>query len=527
MGEHDMSDKDLILAIDNGTQSIRALLFDAQGKLHEKVKVELEPYFSEHPGWAEQKPEYFWDKLCEACQTLMNKRPLAGERLAGVTLTTQRATVVNVNKNGAPLRPAILWLDARRTYGLNPVGGLWGLVFKLIGMNETVDYFQAQAEANWISKHQPDIWNETHKFLLLSGFLTHRLTGRFADSVGSQVGYIPFDYKKLEWAKPSDWKWSALPIQRHHLPDLVPPGEPIGEITNAAAAATSIPEGTPVIAAAADKACEVLGAGCADPHIGCLSYGTTATINTIHRKYVEAIPLIPPYPAAIPDAYALEIQIFRGYWMVSWFKREFGMREKKLAQERGVEPETLFDKLLAEVPPGCLGLTLQPYWSPGVKIPGPEAKGAIIGFGDVHTRAHIYRAILEGLAYGLREGKERTEKRSKINIREVRVAGGGSQSDGAMQLTADIFNLPASRPHLYEASGLGAAIDCAVGLGWYSDFGSAVSEMTHLGTTFEPRREAVEIYDKLYNRVYRKMYKQLKPLYEEIREITGYPEAPR
>jgi sugar (pentulose or hexulose) kinase len=340
------------------------------------------------------------------------------------------------------------------------------------------------------------------------------------------VGYLPFDYKRLRWAKPSDWKWDALPIDPEMLPELVPPGEPLGEVTRAASEATGIPAGTPVIAAAADKACEVLGSGCLSPEIGCLSYGTTATFNTTHRKYVEAVPLIPPYPAAVPRAYSLEIQIYRGYWMVSWFKREFGLREQRIAEKRDVQPEQLFDELVENVPPGCLGLTLQPYWSPGVKIPGPEAKGAIIGFGDVHTRAHIYRAILEGLAYGLRDGLLRCEKRSRKKVVELRVAGGGSQSDQAMQITADIFGLPASRPHVYEASGLGAAIDGAVGLGLHRDFGSAVAEMTRTGETFEPRAKAHRIYDQLFRRVYLQMYRRLKPLYDEIRDITGYPEPP-
>ena len=522
-----MSERDLILSIDNGTQSVRALLFDARGALRAKVKIEIEPYTSDRPGWAEQRPGYFWDKLGEACRRLFDENPTLRQAVAAVTLTTQRATVVNVDETGAPLRPAILWLDARKTYGLEPVGGLWGLAFKLVRMSETAAHFQAEAEANWIATHQPEIWAKTHKFLLLSGFLTHRLTGRYVDSVASQVGYIPFDYKRLQWAKGSDWKWKSLPIQEHHLPELVPPGEPLGEITHEAAEATGIPAGTPVISAAADKACEVLGAGCVEPHVGCLSYGTTATINTVHRDYVEAIPLIPPYPAAVPGAFALEIQIFRGYWMVSWFKREFGLREQRLAKKQGVEPEALFDELLQKVPPGCLGLTLQPYWSPGVKIPGPEAKGAIIGFGDVHTRAHIYRAIVEGLAYGLREGKERTENRSKKKITALRVAGGGSQSDGALQITADIFGLPTSRPHLYETSGLGAAMDGAVGLGWHQNFDTAVKEMTRVAETFEPQKEAQKIYDSLYRRVYRKMYKRLKPLYDEIRDITGYPQPPQ
>jgi sugar (pentulose or hexulose) kinase len=173
-----------------------------------------------------------------------------------------------------------------------------------------------------------------------------------------------------------------------------------------------------------------------------------------------------------------------------------------------------------------MGLTLLPYWSPGLKMPGPEAKGAIIGFGDVHTRAHLYRSILEGLAYALRDGKERTERRSRIPITELRVAGGGSQSDAAVQLTADIFGLPTARPHLYEASGLGAAIDAAVGLGFYPDFETAVQEMTRLGDRFEPDAENHEIYDALFQRVYKKMYPTLKSLYEEIQEVTGYPSEP-
>jgi len=224
----------------------------------------------------------------------------------------------------------------------------------------------------------------------------------------------------------------------------------------------------------------------------------------------------------VPGRYSLEMQVYRGYWMVSWFKREFAHREQRLAEDRGVEPEQLFDTLVEAVPPGSMGLTLQPYWSPGVKVPGPEAKGAVIGFGDVHTRAHLYRAILEGVAYALREGGERTEARSGTPIHELRVVGGGSQSDAALQLTADLFGLPASRPHTYEASGLGAAMDAAVGLGLHPDFETAVAEMVRLGDTFEPNAAHHEIYDALYRRVYKQMYRRLRPLYEEIREITGY-----
>ena len=280
-----------------------------------------------------------------------------------------------------------------------------------------------------------------------------------------------------------------------------------------------------MIAAAADKACEVLGSGAITPDIAAISFGTAASVNVTMRRYVEAIPLIPPFPSAIPGAYSLEIQVYRGYWMVEWFKREFAATEVARAEAAGVAPETLFDDLVASVPAGSMGLMLQPYWSPGVRIPGPEAKGAIIGFGDVHTRAHVYRAILEGLAYALREGLDRTARRTGTTPTSLRIAGGGSQSPAAVQLTADVFGLPVARGATHEASGLGAAIDAAVGLAIHDDIGSAVAAMVHVGETRDPDPGAHARYDELYRDVYRHMYGRLRPLYREIRRITGYPPA--
>lgn len=518
-----MSDTPLILAIDNGTQSVRALLFDAQGNLVGKGKQEIEPYFSDQPGWAEQHPEYFWDNLGLACRQLWQSTDAHPTQVVGVTATTQRGTVINLDSQGTPLRPAIIWLDQRHARVEGPVKGLWGWLFKIMGLEDTISRFREKTQANWIAQNQPDIWSRTHKYLLLSGYLNFRLTGQYRDSTGSQVGYLPFDYKRQQWAAPRDFKWQVMPITREMLPELVPPGQPIGSLLPEAASHLGLPAGLPVIAAASDKACEILGSGGLSPDIGCMSYGTTATINTTNARYVEPTRFMPPYPSALPGHYSTEVMIYRGFWMVSWFKREFGLREQRLAEQNGVEPEALFDELVNAVPPGSMGLMLQPYWSPGVRQPGPEAKGSIIGFGDVHTRAHVYRAILEGLAYALREGKERIEKRSGQAIKRLRVAGGGSQSDAAMQLTADIFGLPAERPHTYETSGLGAAIDAAVGLGLHPDFETAVRAMTRTGKVFEPNPEDSALYQRLYSEVYRDMYPRLQPLYRKIRDITGYP----
>ena len=208
--------------------------------------------------------------------------------------------------------------------------------------------------------------------------------------------------------------------------------------------------------------------------------------------------------------------------MVSWFKEEFGLQECILAEKKNEAPEKFFDSLIQNVPAGSMGLMLQPYWSPGFGA-DPYAKGSVIGFGDVHNRAHLYRAILEGLVYGLREGAELTQRKTKVPVKKLRVSGGGSQSDAAMQITADIFGMTAERPHTFETSALGAAIDAAVGLKLYPDFPSAVKSMTRTGRVFESSSENHKLYNDLYNRVYRKMYGRLKPLFKEIRDITGYP----
>jgi sugar (pentulose or hexulose) kinase len=515
--------KTYILAIDNGTQSVRALLFDLHGNLVDKSQVAIDSYQSPKPGWVENDPEAFWQALCQACQHLWANTSVPKSAVAGVVITTQRATTIALDKAGQPLRPAIIWLDQRRTENTTKLKWWWEAAFKLIGMRDTVNHFQKEAEANWIAHHQPDIWAKTDKYLLLSGYLNYRFTGRFVDSVASQVGYIPFDYKKGCWAAASDWKWQAMPIKPSMLPELVPAGTIIGKVSALVAMETGIPEGMPVIAGAADKACEVIGAGCLTPEIACLSYGTTATVNTTTPKYLEATPFIPPYQAAVPNHYNTEIQITRGFWMVSWFKEQFGLHERQVALERGVAPETLFDELVNAVPPGAQGLMLQPFWNPGIKVPGPEARGAIIGFSDVHQRAHLYRAILEGLAYALREAKERIEKRGGARITRVRVSGGGSQSNAAMQITANIFNLPCERPHLYETSGLGAAVLAAVSLQMHPNFATAIAKMTRIGQVFQPEPMHAQTYEQLYRRVYCRMYKRLQPLYLDIQEITGHP----
>jgi sugar (pentulose or hexulose) kinase len=519
-----MNDEPLILSIDNGTQSIRALLFDARGELVARRKIEIEPWFSEFPGGAEQDPELFWNEIGRACRALWDDGADPA-RVAAVAVTTQRGTQICLDEDGRPLRPAIIWTDRRRVAieRLPKMPLHWRLLIGLSGRARALRHLREAAECNWLAVHEPETWQRTAAFVGLSGFVNLRLTGRRVDSVGSQVGYLPFDYRARRWAGPKSWRWPALSIRPEQLPDLVNPGEALGELTDAAAEHLGLPSGVPVVAAGADKACDLVGSGVSDRHTACISFGTRSSISVHSARYFEANPPMPAFPAARHGYFMVESAVPRGFWMVSWFKEQFGLEERQRAEATGVTAESLLDELVAEVPPGSLGLMLQPYWGHDADA-GPEAKGAIIGFGDVHTRAHLYRALLEGVAFELRHGAERIERRSSRRLQVLRACGGGARSETVMQITADIFDCPVERPHTVETSGLGAAVLAAYALGWYPSVRVASNAMTRVGHRIEPDKTNHAVYDKLYRRVYRRLYKRLAPLYRDIREITGYPD---
>jgi sugar (pentulose or hexulose) kinase len=512
----------LILAIDCGTQSTRALIFDGEGRLLDKKKVEYEPYVRGEPGRAEQDARVYWASLVAACRDLSSRRPELMAAIAGVAVTSQRDSMICLGTDGEPLRPAILWLDVRKAEPPYRPGPGMRAAFSIVGMAEGVMRTQEEGKCNWLMQYEPKIWERTAKFVQVSGYLIRKLSGRFADSVASQIGHQPFDYKKQQWCKAGSLNQKMFPVPADKLPELVLPGEPIGRITEEAARETGIPAGVPLIAAGSDKGCETIGMGVSSPETASLSFGTTATVQTTSSRYFEPISYMPAYPACIPGRFNPEVEIFRGYWMITWFKNQFAYEEVVEAERRGIAPEAMLDELLKKTPAGGHGLVMQPYWTPMLKM--PSAKGAIIGFGDVHDRAYLYRAIIEGLAYGLKEGLHSIERAGRVKVRELAVSGGASQSDEICRTTADVFDMPLVRGATYETSGLGAAMVAAAGLGMYSSVEEAVLAMSRRDRAFEPDRERAALYRELYERVYKRMYKALAPLYEEIREITNYPE---
>ncbi|OYT10842.1 MAG: carbohydrate kinase [Bacteroidetes bacterium 4572_112] len=515
----------MILSIDCGTQSIRALLFSVKGKLIDKEQVFYEAYNSPKAGWAEQDANIYWHGLIEACKELYKRNENEFKNIKGVGITSLRSTMINVDKNGEALRPAIIWLDqrmAKNTFKPNlPIK----LALKALGVEDTIMKLERKGNSNWIKQNEPEIWKNTHKYISVSSFLNYKLSGDYTDSVASQIGHIPFNYKEQRWARKTDLmelSKDLYPIEKSKLAPLVNPGEKSGNITKEISKLLMIPKGTPIIACGSDKGCETLGMGVTNTSIASLSFGTTATVQTTTKKYFEPIAYLPAYPSVMPKRWNPEIEIYRGFWMINWFKNEFALKEVQQAKELNINTEEVLNELLHKSPAGAMGLIMQPYWTPG--LGQKNAKGAMIGFGDVHKKEHIYRAVIEGLCYGLLDGMKKLEKRGNLKFERIAVSGGASQSDEICQVAADVFNLELVRGSTHETSGLGAAIITAYGIGEYQNLDEATATMVKYADIFKPNPKNVELYKSIFEDVYLQMYDRLEPLYKRIREITGYPE---
>lgn len=513
-----MEQNPLILTFDVGTQSTRAMLVNKNGQIENTCQTVYETqYFSKKNGWAEQSPDFYFDNICKVAKELCDENKDKLSRVIAVTLTVIRDTVLCLDKDNKPLRDIILWLDERTAKNDEPYPPFKKLIFKLVKMEETVKNQARNSPCNWIMENEPDVWKKTAKYVMLPTYLNYKLTGRLCDSAANMIGHIPFDYKKREWMGKGGLTREVANIPDDRLCELVPSGEVIGKISKEVCELTGIPEGLELIATGSDKGCETLGLSVLGDGKAAVSFGTTATVQMTVKDYFEPQQFLPSYPAVPNDMYNPEFQVYRGYWMVSWFIKEFAAEEKKEAEEKGWSVERVLDSYLDSVPVGCDGLVLQPYWTPGIS--NPLAKGAMIGFSDVHTRHHFYRAIIEGIDFALLDGLKMMEKRSGKKVEEIFVGGGGSKSAPICQILSDVMGLPVKCIQTHEACGLGSSMVAFVAKGEFKDYFEASKSMVQVSKVFEPNMKNHELYMNIYDSVYSKMYGKLEPLYKRIRKI--------
>lgn len=509
----------LIMTIDFGTQSVRVSIWNKQGEVLAMAKEKYNPpYFSTLPNYAEQDPGLYFDALCACTKKIVSECGELLKDVKGVSLTCFRDSAVLLDKDRKIVRPMILWLDQRMAECSKPLPFLSRLAFRLVGMTDAINFNRKRCVANWIIENEPENWARVDKYIPISTYFIWRLTGKFVDSASNCAGHYPIDFKKKQWYKNPEkhLKGQVFSIKASMLPKIVNEGGLLGAITAEASALTGLPEGLKLFASGSDKSCETLGLGVIDDKTAAISYGTASSVETTRTKYTESEPFLPGYPSCIPGYYNMDIQIYRGYWMINWFLKEFGGQNIPDLITADASAED-FNEKLDSVPPGCDGLVLQPYWGPGLSR--PLAKGAIIGFSDSITQEHFYRAIIEGIAYALREGLEHFEHKIHHKINAIRVSGGGSQSDAICQITADVFGRPVTRVQTSETSSLGAAMSGFLAIGEFKDAKDAVASMVHVRDTFVPNEEATEKYDYLFQNAYKLMYPRLKDLYSNIKEF--------
>lgn len=514
-----MSKNPLVLALDFGTQSVRTSLVNKKGEIVALIKKPYEqPYFSKEKGYAEQDPYLYWNYAVECLQKLTKENQEILKDIIGATITTFRDSSVQLDKDNKPLRPCILWLDQRMADAKERLPLFSRFAFSLVGMKNTVELNRRRTVAHWLKENEISTWNKTKKYVNISTFLTYLFTGSLIDSVSNCTGHYPVNFKKRTWYHDRALKGSIFGIPSRMLCTIKQPGEILGTIKDDVAELCGLPKGIILYATGSDKACETIGLGALDKHTAAISYGTACSIEISNQKYHEPERFLPAYPAAVPGWYNMDVQIYRGYWMLTWFSKQFASELIDEAKIQRMAVEEILNSSLSLIPPGSDGLVLQPYWGPGLSR--PLAKGAIIGFSDIHTRNHLYRAIIEGIAYALREGMESIQKSQHAKVHKIMISGGGSQSDAICQITADIFGLPVSRVQTYETSTLGAAIATFVAAKEFNSVEEATKAMVHQGATFEPNEVAHQKYEYLYKKVYLNMFPQLKDIYKDIKKFN-------
>ena len=506
-----------VLVLDCGTQSVRSIIFDRKGNMLGLEQVKYPKYETNGKGFYEMNTEVFWDCFVQSVKQFWENKPEVMKNVKAITVASQRSVSVFVDKDGKPLKNAISWMDQRKTKENVNISNMQKRLYKLAKVWDMLDSYNRSCPYHWVKENEPEIFEKVHKLLFLSTYLNYKLTGLYRDSVTSAPGYIPFSNKRLDWANKNDIEGKIFSVKQEHLFELVQPGEKIGDLTKESAAILNLPTGIPVVASGADKACETIGIGCFDESTVSVSLASMVTVQTTTDTFLPLYKYGTVYPSAIEGKYNPELGITRGFWLISWFIDEFAELEKKESKDENVSIESVLNKKLNLVPPGSDGLLMQTFWMSDPRH--PAATGTLIGLNDVHTRIHMYRALVEGLGYSIKEGIKAIEKKTKIKIKKVGLSGGGSKSVILSQLMADILNKEVYVVQTHETTGLGASMIGYIHLGEYEDVEEAAKNMIQVTKTYTPNKEIAEKYETLYKEIYKLTYQRLQPVYDKMMDL--------
>jgi xylulokinase len=478
----------LILTLDAGTTSLKGALFDLSGNM---IALRIHEYHLEKPApdIVEIDPEVYWVAAKTVIAEILKETAVPPENITSLGVTSQGETLIVLDKSGKPLRKAIVWLDNRAKVEAEQIRKEFGreLVYKITGQQDIVPAWPA-AKILWLRTHEPEVFNSAAKYLMLEDYLIYRLTGQFATDHAMNPSTLYYDLcNGCWWQKMLDF----LGISKNQLPTLFNSGESVGRIS----ADIGLSKQTVVTVAPIDQVAAAVGAGnIAQGMITETTGCALAVCATVEQPVYDPQMRIGLYRHAVPGLFVILPWIPMAGMILRWFRDEFG---------DDMDYSALIETS-AEVSPGSNGLILLPHFS-GMHSPqvNPEAKGVFYGLTTAHKKAHFVRAILESVAFALRDNIELLEE-SGIDCKDMTSLGGAARSNIWLQIKADVLHKQIRSMRCEETTSLGTAVLAAAGTGLFNSIQEAVKAMVHPASTVLPEEKNRNIYDACFN-VYKKL----------------------
>lgn len=494
------------LGIDISTTSSKALVMDATGKV---IAVASSPHTLQTPKplWSEQDPQEWWEAAAHCIRSVLIKAGISGESVSAVGLTGQMHGLVLLDEEGRVLRPAILWNDQRTQSQCDEIHERIGRSeFIRVTGNVALTGFTAP-KVLWVKENEPQVYARAKHILLPKDYVRYQLTHEFAMDKADGAGTVLFDLKQRDW---SDVILSKLDIPRAWLPPTFEGPDFTGFVTKEAAEQTGLKAGTPVAAGGGDQAAGAVGMGAVEPGVVSLTLGTSGVVfATTPSALIEPEGRLHAFCHAVPGMWHFMGVMLSAAGSLQWY-------HDRLA------PEMSFNDLLKEAetaPAGCEGLQFLPYLS-GERTPHPDplARGAFIGLTLRHGRAHMTRAVLEGVSFGLKDSFTLIQNAGLGKICQVRVSGGGTRSELWRQILASVLDAELVTVNTTEGGAYGAALLAAVGAGAWTDIRSACDACIQITGSTYPEPAQVETYRNSY-KIFQQLYPNLRDNFEQMANL--------
>ena len=495
------------LGIDSSTTATKALLMEAGGTVVGVASSEYS-YETPQPLWTEQHPDLWWQGTVDSIRQVLTETQVEPAEIKGVGMTGQMHGLVLLDADGEVLRPALLWNDQRTGAECDQIRELVGRErFIRITGNDALTGFTAP-KILWVRNHEPEVFAKVRQILLPKDYVRFKLTGEYASDRAGGSGTILFDLAARNW---SPEILEALDIPAGWLPRTYEGTDVTGTLSTGAAQATGLIAGTPVFGGGGDQETGATGNGAVVEGVVSLNLGTSGVVfAATDRPIVEPQGRLHAFCHAVPGKWHLMGVMLSAAGSLRWYRDT-------------VAPGVGFDALLApvaKVTPGSEGLLFLPYLT-GERTPHPDplARGAFVGLTVRHTQPHMTRAVIEGVAFGLRDSFELLKELGLAEISQVRVTGGGARSPLWRQILADVFNAELVTVNTTEGSAYGAALLAATGAGAFPDIESACAAAIQITGSTAPGPES-KIYQQIYP-LYRDLYPALRPSFSAIARVPG------